>query len=139
MRDDLPSLLGQLFDAIDTNSIDIVTALVCSGVDPNEIDYSDGYTPLGLAVELGRTAVVEVLLGLGADPNRGGIVIPTLEAVENGQLDILRLLIGAGGDANQQDEDGESAWAWAFRNNNHDAIEIMSRHRTMEPEDHSNG
>lgn len=77
-------------------------------------------TPLHIAAASGATAVVELLLAHGADPNAldaGDNASPLHHAAERGRLEIVRLLVEAGSDPNWTltvHEQGPLGWALMF-------------------------
>lgn len=125
MNDRADELLSKMFIAVEQNNLPALKELLDEGGDPNEVCYSDGYTPLGYAVELGGDQVLKLMLERGANPDGGGILVTTLEAAENGRLEILKILLEAGADPNRMDEDGESAVAWAQRNKAAEVLKVI--------------
>lgn len=95
-----PRLFGDkgstaLYEATVNQHIDVVKALLDGGADPNpppEQIYD--VTPLSSAVMWGNTAIVEALLGAGADPARGTAKghSALYWAVQGGHRDIYNLL-----------------------------------------------
>ena len=80
-----------------------VEAQLTSGADPNQVDNSEikGWTPLMAAARSGRTAIAEVLLKAGANPNSlneyGGTALDVARANGGFQSAIAQLLQAVGG------------------------------------------
>jgi len=92
-----PALHDQLLLwAVDRDRPDLVRALVRSGADP-DADTVFG-TPLQMAAVLGRRELVETLLELGAQRERGSArgpsYLPRELAVEAGHPEVAQLLVG---------------------------------------------
>ena len=87
-------------------------------------------SPLGLvhtAVELGNVAIVQALLQRSPDLSESSFnkkdLLPL--AARCGHLDIIRLLLGFGADPNVMDYEGLTPLAWAIRENQTDAAELL--------------
>lgn len=84
--------------------------IVEGGFDVNEAN--DGQSLLGIAVDQRNTALVELLLELGANPNRWDksvrIVSPLGIAARKGDLALVQLLVAAGADPNFPPVNGSS-------------------------------
>jgi ankyrin repeat protein len=88
-------------------TIEVVNLLLAAGADVKRKDQSD-QSPLGLAVELGTTALVRIFLEHGADPNQSGMdgSKPLNVAVESGRTEVMQLLLSNGADVNGKDNWG---------------------------------
>ena len=84
-------------------------------------------TPLHSAVAGNHSAVAELLLKCGADPNlrQAGGFTPLHTAARNGQVDILRMLLINGADLKVQSDDGKTALDMAKEADHRDAVEYL--------------
>lgn len=83
---------------------------LAAGGDPNEVVLPHGSSPLGIAVALGCTEAVEMLLAVGAKPDGHSTEVPPLsEAVAVGHLEVVERLLAAGADPNRIDDEGNTA------------------------------
>ncbi len=92
-----------------------------SGADPSFVDRDHG-TPLYQASLCGRSDVVRMLVGAGADPNEESVGIgsdglPLCAAACWGHTDTVRELVAAGADPNAREDHGQglNASEWAAR------------------------
>jgi ankyrin repeat protein len=86
--------------AASNGDVEIVSALLAAGADPNQ---SGGYfhaPPIYHAVINGHARVLEKLLASGADPNRKDKrgLAPLVKAADRDDLEIVKLLLDAGAD-----------------------------------------
>lgn len=88
-----------------------------------------GETPLLYSVKRSKTALVEILLEKGADPNtpnpRSGET-PLIAAVRNSDTPMVKRLLGAGADLDRTDNEGSSPLTWAVRKGSLDLVKIIS-------------
>jgi hypothetical protein len=78
-----------------------------------ELKASLQYTSLQSAIDKNERDTVENLLLLGANPNEKGVWPPLVSAVNENNLDIVKLLIEEGADLNATTNSGVTALAWA--------------------------
>ena len=91
-----------------------VRVLLDAGADKEARD-NEGYTALLLAVDQGRTAIVQTLLEAGVDVNAAlpqGMT-PLMVATRLGQLACARLLLAAKADKGLVCDEGKTALQWA--------------------------
>ena len=99
------SLTSELLKAIEANSQDAVDLILKQGASVNDCD-AKGQRPLHVAVALGKTNLVDLLITHGADPNLLGSSFvggpwTTLEiAVWRGQTNLVAQLIKHGAQVN---------------------------------------
>lgn len=88
-----------LHDMAQKGFIDKAALLIKHGADLNPVDEAYQSTPLGLAAKWGQTAMVEYLLGEGADINKAGApwATPLSWAKKKGHNEIAEMLLKAGG------------------------------------------
>lgn len=111
-----PNPLGRicnplLFDAVNKDYVVIVTKLLKAGADVNTvIDLGPvaGPTLLHVAAEMGRKALVTVLLEAGAQVNPRIMTgaTPLHQAAVYGHTEVVKLLLNAGADVDAQEHDG---------------------------------
>jgi ankyrin repeat protein len=89
----------------------------------------DGYQALHLASFFGHADVVEILLGLGADPSARARnqmrVQPLHSAVATSRTDIVRLLLAAGADPKATQEGGWTPLHAAAQNGAGEIVEML--------------
>ena len=93
-----------LYAAVVAGNIESLQTFLAAGADPNRLADDGGSSPLSLAVLLGRTELVGLLLEGGADPNlanRDGDT-PVHTAAFLGRDGSARLLLDAGGDTGRR-------------------------------------
>ncbi|HYG79912.1 MAG TPA: ankyrin repeat domain-containing protein [Pyrinomonadaceae bacterium] len=87
---------------------------------------------LRAAVIYDRPEMVRLLLAWGADPNAGRLK-PLMDAIREGEVEYVRMLLDAGADVNATDEEGRSALdyaeSWAGSSAGHDAVVEMLKAR----------
>lgn len=121
---------ADLFWAIAADDPAAARRAIKSGANVNhESPPPGGYTPLIMARS---AAMVELLLGAGADPNKHSIHdTPLISAAGSGELDIVKLLVKAGADihAIQPRSPGSeyvaNAYSSAHFNNKHEVADYL--------------
>lgn len=116
--------MGDLFDAIESNNIEMVKDILNSGINPN---IRKGYTiPLIYAIQSASDyrsyendyashnhmiKIIELLLERGADPNFSTIEGDTalMHASMLNEKEIINLLLNNGADINLKNNDGDTA------------------------------
>ena len=93
--------IAEIADVFAYGKVDAVKRLVSEGVSLDE-ELRMGETPFGVAVRFSNYAVVDYLLGIGADvnkcyPDRGGEP-PVKVAYDQGDKRMYDILVEAGGD-----------------------------------------
>ena len=93
-----PSIEAALVLAAENNHKDMVRLLVESGARPNWGDYERRQNAMEVAAKAGHVRIVQLLLGLGANPGAGFRLKPYAiqVAAREGHTEIVRLLIDAG-------------------------------------------
>ena len=85
--------------AVRHGSTEAVRLLLQEGASINQVNTSDGASPLAVAIQLGQNApnMVRVLLEMKADPSQmtADGRTPLLMAVPQGSAEVVRLLLGA--------------------------------------------
>ena len=103
-----------LLDHVSERRTTLVELSIWAGADPNYRD-DDGRSALPVAVELGDSEIVLLLLDAGADPDAltsDGEPVASL-AVRGGEAEILKMLLDAGADPNAKDGAGLTVVVWA--------------------------
>ena len=88
---------GPLIWATLRNHIPLATCLLSHGADPNRDVQNHVYRPLAKAAENDNVAMIELLLGYGAQMDRSGAL---LVAAGNGKLEAARCLVSHGANIN---------------------------------------
>lgn len=93
--------------------------------DPNVL--VDGYTPLGEAVRLGETALVEPLLQAGARPDAVDALnnTPLLYACLNGDLAVAERLLKAGANPKFRRKDGQTPLHFAAAHSSPELVNLL--------------
>jgi len=120
-----------LHTAVTAGASRAVGILLDGGADQHFID-ADGYPPLSLALLRDDPSIARLLLGHGGSP-----LVPLgkdhqpapFEAVDTGNLALLRLLLAFNLDANLADQHGASLLAHAVRRKDHEMVETILAHR----------
>jgi uncharacterized protein len=88
-----------------------------------------GVTPLSLACQNGSTAMVELLLERGADPNtvvRGGETV-LMTAARTGKPGPVRALLARGAKVDAKERRGQTALMWAAADGHAEVVELLLR------------
>jgi len=121
LPDDFGDRVTRLLSAVTIGDEDETRRLLAA--DPRlaaAAERNSGQRPLHVAAAAGRTALVELFLGHGADPNAldiGDNASPLHYACERGRLEVVKLLVEAGSDVNWDldlHQLGPLGWAVAF-------------------------
>lgn len=102
-------------------NLNAVNQLLKAGADPNVSD-ADGDTSLAWAAYKGHENIVKTLLDAGADPNIIGLNnrTPLMQHLhgsdDNGNINIVNLLLRAGSDLTIKDHYGNTTWSLAEEN-----------------------
>lgn len=91
------------------------------------INYTDKYSILGMAVNKNNIGAVTALIGKGADINLAGLNknTPLIIAVQNQNIDIIKLLIEKGADINLPGADADTPLISAVQNGYTDIISLL--------------
>ena len=110
----LPSI-NDLSGAARAGDVQRVRLLLAEEKDPNQADRNGGRTPLHWAIRNNNAEIVGLLIGAGADLNKGDQAGKTAlsHAAESGKVEMTELLIAAGADVNQRDLVGGNSVLWA--------------------------
>jgi ankyrin repeat protein len=118
---------GPLHDAVEVGDLARVKRLVATqSVDINEIDQR-GIWPLLAAATDGNTAMVRLLLKLGADPNQHDQYQYSAlhEAASLGYRDVIEVLIEAKADINVRDINSITPLGYAVRSPSLEAAALL--------------
>ena len=117
------------------NQLAVISTLKSFGADLESTDV-DEETPLCIACGHSSSAIVALLLELGADPNvrsackmqrKNSNRTPLMTAALNGKSDIVALLLDHGASPLEQDSDGDDSVQYAIggKDEHHDCIRIL--------------
>jgi ankyrin repeat protein len=122
-----PLHLAAFFGAYDTAEL-----LIKRGSDVNAFSRNNLVNmPIHAAAAAKRTAIVQLLLANGADPNvqqRGGWT-PLLQAVDNYNIGMVKLLLDYGADPGIAQHQGKNAIQLAEEKQYEDIAELLRNHR----------
>ncbi len=121
---------------------DVVALLVCKGVDVNARGLRDGETALHWACDgssVRRANVVRILLDAGAEKDalsrepyrRGQQCTPLHIAAENGNADVINILMAFRANIEAEDSHGWKALHYAFHNGHLSALETLLDHGAL--------
>lgn len=128
--------------------LEVVKVLLDKGADVNVKGKMLGFTPLMTATRHGHEEIVKILLDKGADVNaisgavtfswtsfdgsssesgvRGGWTALIIAAQE-GNADIVKVLLQKGADVNIKDVNGDTALVWAEKNNYNEIAQLFKQ------------
>lgn len=112
MNDDDKKVLRGFCNAAIMGNIELVRDVLSEGI-PADIALADlglnGPTLLTLVVSKNNTAMAQLLIDYGANPNREACgSTPLISAAQIGSIKLIDLLVAAGADPNQRNAAGES-------------------------------
>jgi len=120
--------------AVAHGHLPLITLLLERGADPDarnqpiRNDTGNGNSPLGCAVLLGRSDIVEALLTAGAAVNwspSSEQLTPLAQAASAGHLEIVRMLLEAGADVNGSDVNGWTSLCIAAFKGHGEVVELL--------------
>jgi ankyrin repeat protein len=126
-----------IMHACSNGDLEIVILLVEKGANVNNLTISTGDTPLLCAVDKGKTAVAEYLIGKGADINKSktydweisGLIVPGISplmmAAYNGNAPLVKLLLKGGAELDLTDCWGEDALVKAKKMKHEDIVKLL--------------
>ncbi|WP_329624055.1 ankyrin repeat domain-containing protein [Streptomyces sp. NBC_01255] len=122
--------MSTLFDAIRAGDEDGAVRALRSGADPE--GREDGETALYRAAVGDEPGIVRVLLAAGADPGRRSgeedSDLPLCGAACGGHAEVVRALLAGGAPADQEEEFGFTALAWALRLGHAGTARVLLEH-----------
>lgn len=130
--DEILARIGRIIKAVTDGDETTLRGLLAE--DPLAVEAreeSSGHTALHIAATAGQSALVELLLSHGADPNaleKGDNAGPLHFAAERGRLETVKLLVEAGADVNwtyDLHERGPLGWACVFGKVQADVAEYL--------------
>jgi ankyrin repeat protein len=109
------------------NDVDLAKVLLYAGANLKATTRIGGYTPLLIASKSGNTAMIETLVGAGADANSATTNGTTalMFAAQAGNADAVKALIARGADVNAKELKGETALP-SRRYGRADAIRVLT-------------
>jgi|GEM_PF-827171 len=119
------SRIDALIMACEEGDIDFVKLLVNSGIDINEVG-SEGFTPLMMSTSENASEIVEYLIKEGADVNaevNGWTAL--IEAVDEGSLSCMKLLLEAGAKVNYYRKYGPTAVTMAASEGKLECLKLL--------------
>ena len=114
--------------AIEAGDVDTVRRFLDAGLSPNVVTEDSRAVPaLTVAVRHGRSDIVALLVGAGADLEARGGSTPTalLSAAEGNHTASLRVLVNAGADVNASDAYGATVLMWATARPSTEAVATL--------------
>ena len=120
----------RIHGAAERGDVVALVQIVSEGYDVNyEFGDNFGGTPLIVAAKNKKTAAVEMLLRLGANPNAQDkqTLTALMHAVKNGDLEMIKILRSANADPHIKDYWGQTALDFARQNGNHEALRILEQ------------
>ncbi|WP_159461948.1 ankyrin repeat domain-containing protein [Salirhabdus sp. Marseille-P4669] len=122
-KGDFDDQIIDVVNAIMEGNNDYLKVQLENGLDPNSVD-ENGTELLYISVSSNNLEAVKMLLSAGAEYEFEGIT-PLMIAAENGNIDILNVLIEAGGDINKIANGTETALILAVRAGHADMVQEL--------------
>ena len=116
--------------AAQKDDVELARMLLYAGANVRATTRLGGYTPLLMAAKNGNTAMIEALVGAGADPNTATTngATPLMLAAASGQAAAVNFLADHGADVNATEVKGETALIFAAAYGRTDAIRALAAH-----------
>jgi len=116
--------------AAQKDDVELAKMLLYAGANVRATTRLGGYTPLLMAAKNGNGAMIEALVGGGADPNTATTngTTPLMLAAASGQADAVTFLATHGADVNAKEVKGETALMFAAAYGRTDAIRALTAH-----------
>jgi ankyrin repeat protein len=114
------------------NDVDLAKVLLYAGANLKATTRIGGYTPLLIASKSGNTAMIETLIGAGADPNSATTNGTTalMFAAQAGNAGAVKALVTHGADVNAKEKvKGETALTFAAAYGRADVIRVLTAHK----------
>ena len=111
------------------NDVDLAKVLLYAGANLKATTRIGGYTPLLIASKSGNTAMIETLVGAGADPNSATVNGTTalMFAAQAGNADAVKALVAHGANVNAKEKvKGETALTFAAAYGRADVIRVLT-------------
>ncbi len=121
---------GALVAAADGGSVEILDALIASGLDVNGAVEPQRTTALMIASRAGDLGVAKFLLAKGADVNAAGSggLTPLLLAARDGHFEVVMLLLERGAAIDAREKTGASALLSAAGGNHGEVVKALLTH-----------
>lgn len=113
--------------AADSQTPELVIALLKAGAKPDAVTSIENFSPLVTACQRGEPRIVAALLDAGADVNRATTtgITPLALCAGNSSPDIVKRLLEKGAKADEVDETGQSPLMWAAAKGQVDNIKLL--------------
>jgi len=125
-------VFNALFVAVDRDAIDVVKLLLEKGADPNCMNTEERLSVLSMACRRNNYDMAELLIengalvdGLGDNEWTDYVFYPILDAVESGNIHLVRLLIDNGCQIDVADRSGDTPITIAQRNDYPEILQLL--------------